>query len=294
MTPPTLALSDTERVALTLGRVLFVVLLASLVITISRRAIPRALRRVADSSRIDERVELRTRTLSGLVVSTVAVVVWTLATVTVLSQVGVKIGPLLAGAGVVGLAVGFGAQQLVRDVISGFFVLVEDQYSVGDYVTAGGVTGVVESVSLRLTRIRGDDGVLHHLRNGDLQVVSNYSRGYSVATVQVPLPRDVTVADGTRRVTKAMADLVERGDIDGMLLADPQVLGMTDALPRADGSPQPVLTVTARTTVDGRHAVRRAILNEALSAVGAPDAPATSRPASRARGRESGSGAPRR
>ncbi|HVE99580.1 MAG TPA: mechanosensitive ion channel family protein [Mycobacteriales bacterium] len=296
MSPPAIvALSDTGRdAALTLGRVVFVVLLAALLVTISRRAIPRALRRVADSSRVDERVEVRTRTLSGLVVSTVAVVVWTLALITVLSQVGVEVGPLLAGAGVVGIAVGFGAQQLVRDVISGFFVLVEDQYSVGDYVTAGGVTGIVETVSLRLTRIRGDDGVLHHIRNGDLLVVSNFSRGYSVATIQVPVPRDLTVVDATRRVTRAMAELVERGDVDGLLLADPQVLGMTDALPRPDGPPQPVLSVTARTTVEGRHTVRRAMLREALAAVGAGEGAAPAPAASRARGRESGSAARRR
>ena len=194
MTPTAYALGDTARgVIINAGRCVFVVLLASLLVNIARRAIPRALRRVADSSRVDERFELRTRTLSGLVVSTISVVVWTLATVTVLSQVGVKIAPLLAGAGVVGLAVGFGAQQLVRDVISGFFVLVEDQYSVGDSVTAGGVSGVVESVSLRLTRIRGDDGVLHHVRNGDLEVVSNFSRGYAVATIKIPVPPGVTV-----------------------------------------------------------------------------------------------------
>ena len=283
----TLALGgDTRAVVLAVGRSLLIVLLASLLVSISRRAIPRTLRRLSDSSRVDERVELRTRTLSGLVVSTIAVVVWTLATITLLSQVGVDVGPLLAGAGVVGLAVGFGAQQLVRDVISGFFVLVEDQYSVGDYVSAGGVTGTIESVSLRLTRIRGDDGVLHHVRNGDLQVVSNFSRGYSVATIKVPVSPDVADGDATSRITRAMADLVERGDVDGMLLSDPQVLGVTEVLPRPDGTQQPVVTITARTTVDGRHEVRRVLLREALKALTAPVSPA--------RGRGSGSAARRR
>ncbi len=273
-----LALRDSTReVALNTGRSVFVVLLAVLAVGFSRRAIPRALRRLANSSRIDERVELRTRTLSGLVVSTVSVVVWTLATVTVLAQVGVKIGPLLAGAGVVGLAVGFGAQQLVRDVISGFFVLVEDQYSVGDFVTAGGISGTVESVSLRLTRVRGDDGVLHHVRNGDLLVVSNFSRGYSVATVKVAVPMDVTSTEATERATAAMAKLIESGEVDGMLLADPQVLGVTEIVTRPDGHEQQLLTITARTTTDGRHEVRRVLLREALAAVSAPPA-RTARP----------------
>jgi len=270
-----LALNDSTRdVVLNTGRCVFVVLLAVLAIGISRRAIPRALRRLADSSRLDERVELRTRTLSGLVVSTIAVVVWTLATVTVLAQVGVKIGPLLAGAGVVGLAVGFGAQQLVRDVISGFFVLVEDQYSIGDYVTAGGITGTVESVSLRLTRVRGDDGVLHHVRNGDLLVVSNFSRGYAVASVQVAVPPDVTAAEATERASLAMAELIESGEVDGLLLADPQVLGITEIVTRSDGNQQLLLTITARTTTDGRHEVHRVLLRQGLAAMSRQAKPA--------------------
>ena len=287
----TLALGDAARGAvLTLGRVVLVILLASLVLSIAKRAIPRALGRVSDSSRLDERVELRTRTLTGLVVSTLAVVVWTLASITVLSQVGVEIAPLLAGAGVIGLAVGFGAQQLVRDVISGFFVLVEDQYGVGDYVTVGGVSGVVESVSLRLTRIRGDDGVLHHIRNGDLQVVSNFSRGYSVASIKVPVPAELSLSEAIDRVAAAMAELVERGDLDRMLLADPQLVGMTEVQTRADGTSQPVLTVTARATVEGRNQVRRVLLHEALAALDAvPDSSV-----SPARGRGSGSAARRR
>ena len=274
--PVVTALSVREisrEVALEAGRSIFVVLLAVLAIAISRRAIPRAMRRVADSSRLDERVELRTRTLSGLVVSTIAVAVWSIATITVLSQVGVEIGPLLAGAGVVGLAVGFGAQQLVRDVISGFFVLVEDQYSIGDYVTAGGVSGTVESVSLRLTRVRGDDGVLHHIRNGDLLVVSNFSRGYSVATVKVAVPAEMTSAEAVERVTRTMAELIESGEVDGMLLADPQVIGVTEIATRPDGSQQPLLTITARATTEGRHQVRQVLLREALEALNGPAAP---------------------
>ena len=127
-------------------RVVVVFLLAVIAVRIARRALPRAVGRLASSTSRDARWEQRTRTLSGTLVSVVGVVVWATALVTVLGQLGFNLGPLLAGAGVVGLAVGFGAQQLVRDVISGFFVLVEDQYGVGDTVTLGGVTGTVESI----------------------------------------------------------------------------------------------------------------------------------------------------
>ncbi|MDQ1712373.1 MAG: moderate conductance mechanosensitive channel [Frankiaceae bacterium] len=247
--------------------VAFVVLLAVLCVRVARRALPRTVARLASSTRRDERWEQRTRTLSGTLVSVTAVVVWTTAFVTVIGQLGVNLGPLLAGAGVVGLAIGFGAQQLVRDVISGFFVLVEDQYGVGDTVTAGGVSGTVESMTLRLTRLRGDDGVLHHLRNGDLGVVSNASRGYGVATVAVPVPPDGDPGEAVERIRTAMADLVASGDVDGLLLADPQVLGVTGF---RDASGQPLVTVNARVTPEGKAAVQRELLRRALAAVEAP------------------------
>lgn len=253
-------------------RIVLVFVVAFVVLFVVRRAIPRAVARITEIGRVDARTQARTRTVSGLLGSVVSVAVWLLAALIVLAELGIPLGPLLAGAGIVGLAVGFGAQQLVRDVISGFFVLVEDQFGVGDYVTAGGVCGHVESLSLRLTRIRGDDGVLHHLRNGDLAVVSNASRGFAVVTVNVAVADGLAGYDATERVRQAMAALVERGDVDGLLLADPQVLGVTELQARSDGTQQPVLTITARATTDGRHEVRRVLLREALAAWGAPAA----------------------
>jgi small conductance mechanosensitive channel len=244
------------------------VLLAVLSVRVARRAVPRTVSRLASTTRRDDRWEQRTRTLSGTLVSVTAVVVWTTAFITVIGQLGFNLGPLLAGAGVIGLAIGFGAQQLVRDVISGFFVLVEDQYGVGDTVTLAGVTGTVESMTLRLTRVRGDDGVLHHLRNGDLGTVSNASRGYGVATVAVPVPLDADLAAVVERIRAAMAAVVESGEIDGLLLADPQVLGVTGF--RDAG--QPVVSVTARVTPQGRAAVQRILLARALAAVAEPPA----------------------
>jgi small conductance mechanosensitive channel len=260
-------------------KVLGVLVLAVVTVRIARRAVPRAVGRLADASRRDDRWEQRTRTLSGTLVSVVGVIVWSTAFVTVLGQLGVNLGPLLAGAGVVGLAIGFGAQQLVRDVISGFFVLVEDQYGVGDSVTAGGVSGTVESMTLRMTRIRGDDGVLHHVRNGDLGIVSNSSRGYGVASVAVPIPATVEPSAAIERIREAMAGLVESGEVDGLLLADPQVLGLTGF---RDATATPVVTVNARVQPEGKARVQRALLQHALTALGEP-APAPAKPATRRR-----------
>lgn len=248
---------------------LVVVALAVVAVRVARRAIPRTIRRLAGAGVVgaEERQEARTRTLSGTVVSVVGVVVWAIAFVTVIGALGFELGPLIAGAGVVGVAVGFGAQQLVRDVISGFFVLVEDQYGVGDTVTVGAVTGTVESMTLRLTRVRGDDGVLHHIRNGDLGVVSNASRGYNVASVTVPLPSDGDVVRIVDRIGDAMAALKEDGTLGDALLAEPQVLGVTGF---RDTTTSPVVTIQARVRPDAKARVQRTILQRALAAVAEP------------------------
>ena len=252
-------LTDIARTGI---RVAVVVVLAVITVRVARRAIPRTVRKLAGGVVGDERVEARAKTLSGTVISVVGVVVWATAFVTVLGSLGFELGPLVAGAGVVGLAVGFGAQQLVRDVITGFFVLVEDQYGVGDTVTVGAVTGTVESMTLRLTRVRGDDGVLHHVRNGDLGVVSNSSRGYNVATVVVPLPLDVEPVGAVERITAAMAALSDDG-----LLAEPQVLGLTGF---RDANGAPVVSVQARVKPEAKSRVQRAVLQAAAAALAEP------------------------
>ena len=248
-------------------RVLLIVVLAFVTVRVARRVVPRTVNRLSDATRRDERCEQRTKTLSGTMVSVIGVVVWATAFVTVIGQLGFNLGPLLAGAGVVGLAVGFGAQQLVRDVISGFFILVEDQFGVGDTVTAGGVTGTVESMTLRLTRLRGDDGALHHLRNGDLGTVSNTSRGYGVATALIPVPEGADVTAVVERVRAAAAAVAGDHELAGLLLAEPQVLGLTGF---RDQTGTPLLTVNARVRPEGKSRVQRELLQRGLAAVPEP------------------------
>ena len=261
---------ELTEIARTGIRVLVVLVLAVVTVRVARRAVPRMVRKLAGGVVAgDERLAARTHTLSGTVVSVVGVIVWATAFITVIGALGFELGPLIAGAGVVGLAVGFGAQQLVRDVITGFFVLVEDQYGVGDTVTVGAVTGTVESMTLRLTRVRGDDGVLHHIRNGDLGVVSNASRGYNVASVVVPLPADADSAGAVARITAALADMTDDG-----LLAEPQVLGLTGY---RDATNVPLVTVQARVRPDAKSRVQRAILQRAASAAAEPPARAPRR-----------------
>jgi len=129
-------------------------------------------------SREDEEYRKRVDTLSAVVRYLLTITVLTVAAVMVLGEMGVEVGPILAAAGIVGLAVGFGAQSLVQDVISGFFILLEDQVRVGDVIQIGDKGGLVERMTLRMVVLRDLAGVVHYIRNGQIQVVSNMTKEY--------------------------------------------------------------------------------------------------------------------
>jgi small conductance mechanosensitive channel len=168
----------------------------------------------------------RVETVAALFRSVASVTVWTIAALMALSELGLNLGPLIAGAGVVGVAVGFGAQNLVRDFLSGVFMLVEDQYGVGDVIDAGPAVGTVESVSLRSTRLRDVNGTLWHLPNGQIERVGNRSQQWSRAVLDVDVSYDTEIAHATR-VIKATADtLCADPAFAGSILAAPEVWGV--------------------------------------------------------------------
>jgi small conductance mechanosensitive channel len=123
-----------------------------------------------------ERRRLRAETLGSVLRSIASITVFTVVAMMVLAELGLNIGPLLASAGLVGVALGFGAQSLVRDFLSGLFIFFEDQYGVGDTVRVNEVEGVVETISLRITRLRDDEGTIWYLRNGEILKVGNVSQ----------------------------------------------------------------------------------------------------------------------
>lgn len=136
------------------------------------------------------RAELRASTLSQVLATLVRVVVWSMAALLVLGVVGLNLAPLLAGAGIVGVALGFGAQTLVRDVLTGFFILSEDQYGVGDVVTIGTApTGTVEDVTLRITRLRSEDGVVWFVPNGEIKMLGRHEFPAPADTHAQPPPK---------------------------------------------------------------------------------------------------------
>jgi small conductance mechanosensitive channel len=129
--------------------------------------------------------ELRAATLSGVIIYALAILVWAIAIFSILSEIGVPIGPMIAGFGIAGIAVGFGAQSMVKDMIAGFFIVAENQYRTGDVVSIAGIAGSVESINLRRTVLRDLDGKVHVVPNGQISVASNYTKFWSRINLNV-------------------------------------------------------------------------------------------------------------
>lgn len=198
-------------------KVVVVVLLAWLLLRLGDAAIDRFFaRRGGENRRVNT---LRTLLKSGLHYTAYFMIV-----VTALSLCGVRVEAILAGAGIVGLAVGFGAQSLVRDVITGFFILLEDQFAVGDYITAAGVSGTVEEMGLRVTKLRDFGGQLHIIPNGQISMVTNYSKGNTRALVEV----GVAYEESLERVLGVLKKVCEEasGELSEVIVEGPKVLGV--------------------------------------------------------------------
>jgi small-conductance mechanosensitive channel len=170
--------------------------------------------------------ERRVGTLRGLARSILKYTLYFLGAVTVLDELNFPITSILAGAGILGLAVGVGAQNLVRDVITGFFILFEDQYAVGDYVTVAGVTGTVQELGLRVTRIQVWTGEVHIIPNGKIEQVTNYSRCGMGVVLNVPVDYEVDL-DGAIDIINGVCQEMIQENPD--LIVEPvQVLGVNE------------------------------------------------------------------
>src|SRR3954452_17413793 len=153
------------------------------------------------------RRKARAESIGAALAGVVAVAVWIVAIFWIASVLGVDLAPLLASAGVAGVALGFGAQSLVRDCISGFFMLLEDQYGIGDEVDLGAASGTVERVSLRTTVVRGADGTVWHVPNGEVRRVRNQSKLGSMAVVDAQVAVDADLEAARRKVLQAGDEL---------------------------------------------------------------------------------------
>lgn len=219
---------------------------------------PSGLRQIAGPL-LSERRTQRANTIGSVLRSITSLAVLVVASIMVLAEFGLNLAPVLASAGIAGVALGFGAQNLVKDFLSGMFMLLEDQYGVGDVVDLGEATGTVESVGLRITTVRDVRGTVWHVRNGTIQRVGNKSQGFAVAVVDLPLAHTADIPRAIEIAQSVSAKVAETEDVAEQLLAPPEVLGVETVT--LEGV---TLRVTAKTQPGKQWSVQRA-LNAAIT-----------------------------
>ena len=176
----------------------------------------------ATAARHGQRVE----TMGSLLKSIVTGIVVAVVVVMVISELGFDIGPILAGAGILGVAIGFGSQTLVKDFLSGTFMIFEDQYGVGDNVDLGEAVGIVEAVSLRVTRVRAIDGTVWYVRNGEIQRVGNQSQNWARTVLDIPVGYDENIERVKQVLREVAVDMWEDEDVKGEVIERPEIWGV--------------------------------------------------------------------
>ena len=218
-------------------KVLFIVLLAVVVVKIGKGIIRRVFTmKIRTKLRPSER---REKTLKKLLENALAYIVYFSAIIAILSEFGIEITGLLAGAGVLGLAVGFGAQSLVKDVISGFFIIFEDQFSVGDYVRIGDAEGTIEEIGLRTTKVSAYGGEIYILPNGNISEVINFSINNSLAIVDIRVAYETDILRAESLIEQFIASLSVGYE---ELISPPTLIGIQDL-----AASEVVFRVTAET-----------------------------------------------
>jgi small conductance mechanosensitive channel len=265
--------------------ILLVLVAALLVARYGAKAIRRVLERMADKTAHragSAHAGARVNTMTGLVANVWRFFIFIVAAAIVLGMLGINLTPLLASATIIGVTLGFGVQQIVRDYCSGVLMTMENQFNVGDSVSIDGVTGVIEEVTMRLTRFRAVDGTLYTIPNGDIRLNGNLSRGWARAVVDLTLPGAAAAdLDGVRQtVGDAARQVAARPEFAGRSTEPPSLVCVQDA-----NAATITVRVMLHTVPSQRDALTTALREEALAALaragkwpsysaGSPSAPA--------------------
>ena len=215
-----------------------------------------------DSPLAKARVVQRTRTIGSVLGNFITWGISLVAVIMVLGELGVAVGGLIAGAGIIGAALGFGAQSLVRDLISGLFIVFEDQFGVGDVVDVGEAKGVVETVGLRVTQIRDVEGTLWYVRNGEIIRVGNQSQGWSRVVLDIAIDADASIDKARTAIEQAAQNLAKHPTHKHDLLGAAEVWGVQDF----DGD-QVVIRIAQQVSPKTIDSVSRELRAEILSAL---------------------------
>lgn len=219
----------------------------------------------AAGGRMTREQEMRAKTLAGVIRGALLALIIVVATLMVLNELHYNVGPLLAGAGIAGVALGFGAQTLIKDLIGGYFVLMEGQFNVGDWVQVEGSNrgagGTVEEIRMRTTLLRDVEGTLHIVPNGEIGIASNFTRGWARAIVDIDIYYKEDIDRVLRILREACDHAAETMELAGEITDGPEVLGVQDLTGRTM-----VVRVVARTTplskIDVGRELRALLLKE--------------------------------
>jgi moderate conductance mechanosensitive channel len=230
--------------------ILLIVVVAWIVARLARRGVRRGIRRLVMTQRVagswalqrvgidtdkgaitDPRREARATSISAVVASSATVLVWVVAGIMILGELSVDLAPLIAATGIAGIALGFGAQTLVKDCITGLFMIIEDQYGIGDEVDLGSAVGTVEQITLRTTVLRGPDGTVWHVPNGQVLRVGNRSQLWSVALLDVAIDVQSEVERASEVLLDVATRVCESADFSADVLEPPEVLGVESITP---------------------------------------------------------------
>ncbi len=208
-------------------RILGIVIAAFIARSISVFFVEKAVRRTVAVRRdgsSNDGAKRRADTLVNVFSDTINIGVWTVAGVMIIAEFGMNIGPILAAAGVAGVALGFGAQYVIRDLIAGFFIVLENQYRVGDWVSVGDISGVVEDLTLRRTVLRDMDGTAHFIPNGEIKIASNQSRRFASVNLNVGIGYDSDLDAVIRVVNRVGRELADDAAWKDSIITPPQFL----------------------------------------------------------------------
>ncbi|MFC6084928.1 mechanosensitive ion channel family protein [Sphaerisporangium aureirubrum] len=269
---------------------LVVIVIGALIVrALLQRLINRVIRRAADGLRperlrqrqaaeqdtsptallLNERRRQRAETLGSVLRSLVSVIVIGTAVLMILGRLGLDLAPVLTSVGILGVAVGFGAQELVKDFIAGMFMLLEDQYGVGDHIDTGAAVGTVEAVTLRITRLRDADGRVWYVRNGTITRVGNESQGWSRALLDVPVAYDADIAGIRDLLQQISVEMWEDPQLrETALVEEPQVYSLEQLSDKAM-----IFRITAKSVPAHQAEVARELrmrVKRALDGAGVP------------------------
>lgn len=213
-----------------IGRILLILIATYIVQKITNRVIKESFRLASDRQEMENKEEFKQRidTITTVFHATIGVIIWGIAGFTILSELGINITPILTGAGIAGLAVGFGAQNLVRDIIAGVFVLLENQYSKGDVIEIGGKTGLVEDINLRRTVLRDLDGIVHTIPNGEVTTASNFTQKFSKINLNIGVAYETNLDHAIKVINKVGEEMAKDKEYKEKIKEAPNVLRVDD------------------------------------------------------------------